>query len=248
MSELTGIYAVWLREFKVFLREKSRVIASIFTPLLWIFVFGSGLGASVSLSGMNYQIFIFPGIIAMSVLFTSVFFGIYIIWDRKFDFLKEVMVAPLARPTIFFGKVLGGTTDALLQSFILLLVGPAIGIKYGLSVIAAIPFVVLLAVGLVSVGLTLGSFIESLSGFQLIGSFLIFPLFFLSGALFPIGGLPSWLAPLTLANPMTYAVDGLRGAILGASAFPMAYDFSVLLVFTLIMMGVGTLAFRRMKI
>jgi ABC-2 type transport system permease protein len=100
----------------------------------------------------------------------------------------------------------------------------------------------------VSVGLTIGSFIESLSGFQLIGSFLIFPLFFLSGALFPIGGLPSWLSPIVSANPVTYAVDGLRGAILGASAFPLAYDFSVLLVFACIMIAVGTAAFRRMKI
>ena len=124
------LYALWLREFKVFLREKSRLIASIFTPLLWLFVIGSGLGSTGPDIGPNYQQFIFPGIVCMSVIFTSVFFGSYIIWDKKFDFLKSVMVSPASRTTVFFGKTLGGMTTSLIQAAILLLVGAGIGIQY----------------------------------------------------------------------------------------------------------------------
>src|ERR671938_872980 len=127
---LSALYAVWLREFKVFLRERSRLIASIFTPLLWLFVVGSGLGSAAPSVGEDYQKFIFPGIISMSVIFSSVFFGSYIIWDRKFDFLKSVMVAPVSRETIFVGKTLGGMTTSFVQVSILLLVGGPIGIHY----------------------------------------------------------------------------------------------------------------------
>src|SRR5919197_3311782 len=125
---LSALYAVWLREFKVFLRERSRLIASIFTPLLWLFVVGSGLGSANLSVGVDYQKFIFPGIISMSVIFSSVFFGSYIIWDRKFDFLKSVMVAPVTRDTIFTGKTLGGMTNSLVQVAILLVIGGFIGI------------------------------------------------------------------------------------------------------------------------
>ncbi len=121
MSQAEAIYALWLRELMVFRREKSRVITSIFNPILWIFVFGGGLGSSVNIGGLNYQVFVYPGILAMTVLFTSVFYGVYIVWDRRIDILKEVLVAPLSRTTIFVGKVLGGCTDAMLQAFIVLL-------------------------------------------------------------------------------------------------------------------------------
>src|SRR6266852_9315721 len=127
---LGKLYALWLREFKVFLRERSRLVASIFTPLLWLFVIGSGFGSAVHPStGVDYQTFIFPGIISMSIIFSSVFFGSYIIWDRKFDVLKSVMVAPVSRDTVFIGKTLGGMTTSLVQAAILLVIGMAIGIN-----------------------------------------------------------------------------------------------------------------------
>ena len=123
MNNINGILAIWYREYKVFLRERSRVVSSIISPLLWLLIFGGGLGSSLSVSGINYQTFIFPGILAQSVLFTSVFFGVYIVWDRKIDFLKEVLVAPISRTSMFLGKVIGGATDSLIQSLILLLLG-----------------------------------------------------------------------------------------------------------------------------
>ena len=248
MTELDGLYALWYREFKVFIREKSRIISSLFTPLLWIVVFGGGLGSSVSLEGTNYQVFIFPGVLTMTILFSSIFFGLYIVWDKKIDFFKEVLVAPLSRLTIFAGKMLGGCTDAVIQGALMLAFGVVLGVSYSLeTVILAIIFMLVLASATVSVGLVIGSRMESPEGFNLIVSFLVFPLFFLSGALFPISNLPSWLRTFTILNPVTYAVDGIRGVMLGSSAFPVLMDFGVLVAFATVMMVIGSIAFSRMK-
>ena len=248
MTELDGLYALWYREFKVFLREKSRIVSSLFTPLLWIVVFGGGLGSSVSLGGTNYQVFIFPGILTMTILFSSIFFGLYIVWDKKIDFFKEVLVAPLSRLTIFAGKTLGGCTDALIQGSLMLAFGVILGISYGVQmVVQTMIFMLVLAAAVVSIGLIIGSFMESPEGFNLIVSFLVFPLFFLSGALFPINNLPSWLRAFTTLNPVTYAVDGMRGVMLGMSTFPVIMDFGVLLGFAVVMIGIGSIAFSRMK-
>jgi len=248
MTELDGLYALWYREFKVFLREKSRIVSSLFTPLLWIIVFGGGLGSSVSLGGTNYQVFIFPGILTMTILFSSIFFGLYIVWDKKIDFFKEVLVAPLSRLTIFAGKMLGGCTDALIQGALMLAFGVVLGLSYTLLTVAfAMIFMLVLASATVSIGLVIGSRMESPEGFNLIVSFLVFPLFFLSGALFPISNLPSWLSIFTVLNPVTYAVDGMRGVMLGMSTFPVLLDFGVLLAFATGMMVIGSIAFSRMK-
>jgi ABC-2 type transport system permease protein len=206
-AHLTKLYALWLREFKVFLREKSRLVASTFTPILWLFVIGSGLGAAnpSTMPGVDYQLFIFPGIVAMSIIFSSVFFGSYIIWDRKFDFLKSVMVAPVSRASVFIGKTLGGMTTSLIQASILLAIGAAIGVPFTpVSLAQAVAVILLMSFGLTSLGLALGSYMYSLEGFQMIVSFVVFPLFFLSGALFPLDGLPDWLGILTAADPATY--------------------------------------------
>jgi ABC-2 type transport system permease protein len=248
MTELDGLYALWYREFKVFLREKSRIVSSLFTPLLWIIVFGGGLGSSVSLGGTNYQVFIFPGILTMTILFSSIFFGLYIVWDKKIDFFKEVLVAPLSRLTIFAGKMLGGCTDALIQGALMLAFGVVLGLSYTVQGVAfAMIFMLVLASATVSIGLVIGSRMESPEGFNLIVSFLVFPLFFLSGALFPIRNLPSWLSIFTALNPVTYAVDGMRGALLGLSTFPVLLDFAVLVAFAAGMMVIGSVAFSRMK-
>jgi ABC-2 type transport system permease protein len=263
--ELGKLYAIWLREFKVFLREKSRLVASTFTPLLWLFVIGAGFGSTVGnpsstspngnaaigglVSGIDYQQFIFPGIICMSVIFSSVFFGSYIIWDRKFDFLKSVMVAPVSRTTIFIGKTFGGMTTSLIQAAILLAIGLAIGINYTpISIVAITVLILLLSFALTSLGLTLGSYMESLEGFQLIVSFVVFPLYFLSGALFPLNNLPSWLSYLTMIDPATYAVDAIRNMMLGLEGKnPLVVDIGVLALSVIVLGTIGMLSFRRMK-
>jgi ABC-2 type transport system permease protein len=248
MGELEGFYALWYREMKVFTREKSRIVSSLFTPLLWIIVFGGGLGSAVSLGGVNYQVFIFPGILTMTILFSSVFFGLYIVWDKKIDFFKEVLVAPLSRTTIFAGKMVGGSIDALLQGCAMLVFGLVLGIGYNLiSLVIAFVFMFILACALVSLGLIIGSNMESVEGFQLIVSFLVFPMFFFSGALFPTKNLPTYLLVFTGLDPVTYAVDGLRGAILGTSQLPIALNLLILTCFAVVMVGIGTWSFRRLK-
>jgi ABC-2 type transport system permease protein len=256
MSEIKGIYALWYRETKVFLRERSRIISSVINPLLWLLIIGGGLGSAVSFGGINYQTFIYPGILIQTALFSSVFFGVYIVWDKKIDFMKEVLVAPMRRTSIFVGKILGGSTDTLLQVLILCIIGFIFmigGIMPGLqltpfSVLVSLAFLLVVTVGLVSVGLVLGSQMESPEGFQLIISFLVFPLFFLSGALFPITNLPAWLAPFIFVNPVTYAVDGIRGVLLGISRFPLLFDFALVCLFAFIMILIGTYAFKKMKL
>ncbi|MFH0848560.1 MAG: ABC transporter permease [archaeon] len=248
MSTWEAIYGIWLREFKVFTREKSRIVTSLFTPLLWIFGFGGGLGPNVSVKTIDYQVFIYPGILAMSILFNSVFYGVYIVWDRKVDILKEILVAPISRTAIFFGKVLGGTTDSMIQGTIMLVIGVALGVSFTLgTVLIVLSFLFVLAIGLVSVGLILGSVLTNPESFGTIVSFLVFPMFFFSGALFPLENLPLWLTILTYIDPVTYGVDGIRGALLGISRFPLLLDLSVLLVIAVIMIWVGTVAFKRMQ-
>jgi ABC-2 type transport system permease protein len=256
MSEFKGIYALWYREIKVFLRERSRVISSIVNPLLWLLIIGGGLGSAVSFGNINYQTFIYPGILLQTALFSSIFFGVYIVWDKKIDFMKEVLVAPMRRTSLFVGKIFGGSTDTILQILILFLIGFVfinIGLLPGLnlnvlSVIVSLAFLLVTTIGLVSIGLIIGSQMESPEGFQLIISFLIFPMFFLSGALFPISNLPAWLAPFIFVNPVTYAVDGIRGALLGFSQFNLGLDFGVICLFSVVMVLIGTYAFKKMKI
>ena len=255
MSELKGIYALWYRELKVYIRERSRIVSSIVNPIMWLLIIGGGLGAAVSFGDINYQTFIFPGVLMQAALFSSIFFGVYIVWDKKVDFLKEVLVAPMSRLSIFIGKVIGGATDTLIQITILLVIGYVftyLGIITGLvldplTVLLTLIFLLVTTAGLVSIGLAIGSQMESPEGFQLIISFVIFPMFFLSGALFPISNLPPWLSPLVLVNPITYAVDGLRGIILGASQFHPLMDFGVICVFSTVMILIGSYAFKRMK-
>ena len=254
--EIGGIGAIWYREWKVFLREKSRIVAAAVNPILWLVVFGGGLGRNVSIPGAEYQAFIFPGILAQAVLFSSIFFGVYIVWDRKIDFLKEVLVAPISRTSVFIGKVVGGATDSVVQSIILLILGAILGstgvipglhptlLTFG----AALLILALTTASLVSVGLIIGARMESPEGFQLVSSFLLFPTFFLSGALFPIDRLPAWLAPFVLLDPLTYSVDALRHAILGTAHFTLGLDLSVMVVFMLVVIAIGSAAFQRMKV
>ncbi len=180
----------------------------------------------------------------------------YIVWDRKIDFLKEVLVAPISRTTIFIGKILGGATDALIQSAILLLLGVVFsrlgiisGLNLGIVSIVLSLFILFITISaLVSVGLIIGSKMESPEGFQLISSFLLFPLFFLSGALFPINNLPAWLTPIVFVDPLTYPVDALRNVILGTSHFGLMMDFGVMVGFLVLVVIIGTYAFKKMKV
>jgi ABC-2 type transport system permease protein len=250
MNEIEGIYAIWLREAKIYMREKERVISSIISPLLWIFAFGAGVGSTMeTVPGFkySYQIFIYPGVIVMTVLFASLFYGVYIIWDRKLDFLKEVLVAPVSRASVFAGKVLGGATDAMIQVVFLLIIGLFIRVPLTpVVIIKAFLMLLLISIAMVSIGLVIGANLKSPEGFTLVINFVMWPMFFFSGALFPVRNLSGWLYSVTFINPLTYGVDAVRGIILGTYQFPIFLDVAVMLIFSLIAMGIGVLSFRRM--
>lgn len=245
--DFEGILAIWIRELKVFQREKSRVISSMVQPLLWIFVFGGGVGGAMHIPGGNYRAFIFPGVLVMSTLFTCVFYGMYIVWDKKLDVLKQILVSPVSRIAIFTGKMLGGSTDAVLQGTLLIILGFFIAHLHVVDALAGLAFLVLIAVGLTGLGLAIGSFFESPEGFQIVLSFVVFPMYFLSGALYDLNGLPGWLHVATRVNPITYAVDGMRAILVHVHTFPLAVDIAVVGTFSAVMLLVGSWAFSRQK-
>lgn len=252
MSELRGIYTLWLREIKRYLRERIRIVSSFFQPILWLVVFGTGIRFPTSgVISLGYQEFIFPGIIGQTLLFTSMFMGISVIWDREFGFLKEILVAPISRVSIFLGKMLGASTDALIQGVIVFSLGFVVGVPVNaITFLQALPLMLLITFGLVCIGLTIASFISSLESFGVIQSFVNLPLFFLSGALFPLSNVPGWLQWVSYVNPLTYGVDALRTVILGSSWTPLSplhYDILIVCVFDAAIILVGTLAFSRRR-
>jgi len=204
MSDLRKIYGLWHREVLRYWREKSRILSSLILPLLWLVVFGSGLRGIPVAGGLTYQTYIFPGILGMTLLFTSVFSGVSVIWDREFGFLKEILVAPVSRTTIVLGKALGSGTSALIQGTLLLPLSYLVGVHLPpLSILILIPTMVLISIGLVSVGLLIASLMTSMEGFNFIMSLVIMPMFFTSGALFPLTSAPAWLRYFSYINPMT---------------------------------------------
>ena len=253
MSQLRALYTLWLRETKRFVRDRARVIISFVQPLLWLVVFAAGFGARLIIPGIGYQQYLFPGIIGQTLLFTSMFMGISVIWDKEFGFMKEILVSPVSRFTIFMGKMLGDSSAALLQGIIVFAFGFILGIPFNpLTLFAALPIMLLLTFGLVSVGLILASFMGSLENFGAIQTFINLPLFFLSGALFPISGVgtPEWLQVASAFDPLTYGIDALRTVILGAAwtpLHPLYINIGIVGIFDVAMVGIGTWAFSRMK-
>ncbi|MGA3109816.1 MAG: ABC transporter permease [Candidatus Bathyarchaeia archaeon] len=252
MSELRGIYTLWLREVKRYTREKTRLISSFIQPLLWLVIFGSGMRfAGAGLVGITYQQFIFPGIVGQTLLFTSMFMGISVIWDREFGFLKEILVAPISRISVFVGKMLGGSTDAVIQGSFVFVFSFLVGIRFDPgSFLVSLPVMLLITFGLVSIGLTLASLMGSLESFGVIQTFVNLPLFFLSGALFPLTYVPQWLRWVSVVDPLTYGVDALRVMVLKSAwvpIYPLYYDLLVLVTFDLGMICVGTAIFSHVK-
>lgn len=250
MSELEGVYVLWLREVRRYIREKALVFSTVFMSLLWLIIFGAGIGSMrFGRMGGEYQAFLFPGIIGMALLVTSIRSGISIIRDREFGFLRVVLMAPISRTAVVLGKAFGGCTVAVFQGIIILLLSFIVNVSISpFIVLYSIAIMALMAIGLVCVGLVIASFLESFEGFNLIMSLLIMPMFFLSGALFPIHILPAWLKYPTYVNPLTYGVDALRSVILGTSAFPMRSDVIILVCFAFLMLGIAVKTFERKSI
>jgi ABC-2 type transport system permease protein len=253
VTELRGLYTLWLREVKRYLRDRLRIVSGIVSPILWLFIFGTGIRFVGAIGGLDYQAYLFPGIVAQSLLFTSMFIGISVIWDREFGFMKEILVAPISMLSIFFGKMLGDSTDAFIQGVIVLVFGVLLGIVQDVGVFLLLASImVLLTFGFVSLGLTIASFIQNLESYGVVVSFVNMPLFFLSGALFPVRGdnIPGWLQTASAFNPLTYGVDALRQIALGQGwepLFPLYFDLLIIVLFDAVMIVIGTLMLNRRK-
>lgn len=250
-DNMRTIYILWLRQLKKYFRSRSRIIGSLGQPLLFLVTFGFGFGAIFQAAGEgSYIQFLAPGIILMSVLFTALFSGINLIWDRQFGFLKETLVAPVPRFHIMLGLTLGGSTVAIIQGFIVFFLTLPIGFKpVNLALLpVALIFVLLVAIIFTSLGTAIASLMEDMQGFQLIMNFLVMPIFFLSGAFFPLEGLPPALIAITTIDPLTYGVDGLRGALINVTSFGFMTDTLVLGLVAIFLLGLGSYLFEKIQV
>ncbi len=248
---MSTIYILWLRQLKRYFRSKARMIGSIGQPVLFLVALGFGLGPIFQKAGGgNYLEFLAPGVIAMGILFTAVFMGIEIIWDKQFGFLKETLVAPVSRMSIMLGRTLGGATVALAQGVLVFLIAWAIGFHPSFALIGvALVFMILIAMLFTGIGTAIASVVDDMQGFPLIMNFLVMPTFFLSGSLFPLAGLPEIITVIARLDPLSYGIDGLRGALVpGSLQFGFWYDFGILGLITLIVLLVGAYLFSRIEI
>lgn len=245
------IYILWLRQLKRYIRSKSRIIGSLAQPILFLVSLGYGFGPIFQKAGQgNYIEFLAPGIIGMSIIFTSIFAGIEIIWDRQFGFLKETLVAPVSRFNIMIGRTLGGATVATIQGIIVFTISLIAGFHphNWIFVPAAILVMILVALLFTALGTMIASLLEDMQGFQLIINFLVMPLFFLSGAIFPLNGLPATLVTVAKLNPLSYGIDAFRALLIGASQFGLLTDICVLSVITLIFLSMGSYFFSKIEV
>jgi ABC-2 type transport system permease protein len=248
---MTAVYVLWLREVKRYMRSRPQIVGSLAQPLMYLLVLGFGLGPVFRQSGQgSYLQFMAPGVIGMGILFTSIFSGIGLLWDRQFGFLKETLVAPVPRLHIMVGRTLGGATIAMIQGTLVLIVSLVAGFRPNslTALPLAILFMGLIALVFAALGTAIGSALKDMQGFQFIMNFLVMPIFFLSGALYPLRGLPAPLAAATRVDPLTYGIDGLRGALIGFAQFGMVVDAAILAVIAAAFLGIGAWSFSRIQI
>lgn len=245
------VYILWLRQLKRYVRSKSRIIGSLGQPILFLVSLGFGFGPIFQRAGQgNYLEFLAPGIIGMSIIFTSIFSGIEIIWDRQFGFLKETLVAPVSRFEIMLGRTLGGATVATLQGVIVFCISLVAGFRpYNWALLpAALLVMLLIALLFTAMGTAIASNLDDMQGFQLIMNFLVMPLFFLSGALFPLQGLPAALETVARLDPLSYGIDALRQLLVNAANFGFSLDMVVLGGITLLFLLAGSYFFSKIQI
>jgi len=245
------IYILWLREVKKYLRSRVQIFASLGSPIMYLGVLGFGLGPIFQKAGEgSYLQFMAPGVIGMTVLFTSMFSGIALLWDRQFGFLKETLVAPVPRLWIMMGRTLGGATISIIQGTLIFAITFIAGFRpVGIAAIPlAILFMALIAIVFAALGTVIGSSLKDMQGFQLVMNFLVMPIFFLSGALYPLRNLPKVLAVLTRLDPLTYGVDGVRTVLIGVTHFGLTADAAVLIGVAILLLTAGAWRFSKIEI
>jgi ABC-2 type transport system permease protein len=248
---MSAIYILWLRELKRYSRSRAQIVASLGQPLLYLLVLGFGLGPVFERAGQgSYLQFVAPGVIGMSILFSSIFSGIGLLWDRQFGFLKETLVAPVPRLHIMVGRTLGGATVSTLQGLLVLIVCLVAGFRptHPSLLPLALVYMALICIVFAALGTVIGSTLQNMQGFQLIMNFLVMPIFFLSGALFPLSNLPLALTIATRIDPLTYGIDGLRHSLIGLSHFSTATNVGILSVVAASFLALGAYSFSKIQI
>jgi ABC-2 type transport system permease protein len=248
---MNAIFILWLRELKRYVRSRAQIVASLGQPMLYLFALGFGLGPIFQKSGNgNYIQFVAPGVVGMTVLFSATFSGIALLWDRQFGFLKETLVAPVPRVFIMTGKMLGGATVAVIQGLLVAVICLVAGFRpvHVTTLPIAFLFMILIAIVFAALGTTIGSVLVDMQGFQLVMNFLVLPIFFLSGALFPLNDLPMALGVITKLDPLSYGIDGLRGALIGISHFGLAIDVAVLCTLAVGLTLLGSRFFSKIQL
>jgi ABC-2 type transport system permease protein len=247
---MSAIYILWKRELIRYFRSRARLVGSLGQPLLFLVALGFGLGPVFAKAGQgNYFQFLGPGVVCMAILFTGVFAGIQVIWDRQFGFLKETLVAPISRFEIMLGKTLGGATVAFIQGCFVL--GLTILVGFRVQNLLMIPLALiamfLIALFFTALGISIASLLEDMQGFQLIMNFVVQPVFFLSGALFPLNGVVNFLSIISSFDPLAYGVDAVRGSLTGITHFGLLTDFSVLAIISAVILTLGSYLFSRVE-
>jgi len=246
------IYTMWLREMKRFLRVKARIVGSLLMPIFFLAFLGLPMSFASQIpvpEGVGYLDFLAPGIVGMTLLFAGTMSGASVIWDKEFGFLKEVLVAPVNRFSVILGRSLGGMTTAIIQALIIVGIAVAMGVQLSSvpGFFLAILVMILTCATFTGFGLIIATKLGNLEGFMAIMNLIVFPIFLLSGALFPIQSMPSWLRYIMYIDPLTYGVDGLRGTLIGVNAFPLWLDFTVLLIWCLALATLGAYFFSKME-
>jgi ABC-2 type transport system permease protein len=215
---VSGAFSIWQRELIRFFRERSRAVTSFVQPLLYLLVFGSGLATVVNrgaIAGVNFRVFLLPGVIVMTSLFTSMFSGMSIVWDREFGFLKEILVSPVSRPAVIAGKVAGGATTSAMQALAILIFSPIIGLRLNvLNALEVVPALIVFALAVNLLGVAIASRTQTMQSFFVIQNFVMLPMLFLSGSIYPLQSAPAWLRVGASIDPATYAVDAIRASLL----------------------------------
>ncbi len=245
-----AVYILWKRELIRYFRSRARLVGSLGQPLLFLVALGFGLGPVFQRAGQgNYFQFLGPGVICMGILFTGVFAGIQVIWDRQFGFLKETLVAPVSRFEIMLGKTLGGATVAFIQGLFVLVLAVIVGFRIESFILLPIALLAMFLIALffTALGISIASTLEDMQGFQLIMNFVVQPTFFLSGALFPLSGVVSFLSLIAAFDPLSYGVDAVRGSLTGVSHFGLGTDLLVLIAISLIVLAIGSYLFSRVE-
>jgi len=248
---MSAVYIMWLRQLKKYWRSKARIVGSLGQPLLFLLALGFGFSSIYQKAGAgNYLSFLSAGVIAMSILFTAVFAGIEVIWDRQFGFLKETLVAPVTRTSIMIGRTLGGATIAIIQGLIVLIITLLIGLRPTsiIGILLSLVFMSLIGLLFTAFGTALASRMQDMQAFPLVMNFIVMPIFFLSGSIFPLQTAPQAIKIISIFNPLTYGVDGLRGALTGISNFGLFNDFIILAIITAAIIALGSYMFSKIQI